>query len=74
MASLKIKIKPEFKDKVIGYNGRSLPLSKRRDLDVLARLALESQSKELLPLFEEIPTLEELNKQKTNKVLEDLKP
>ena len=73
MAGLKIKIKPEFKDKVVGYNGRSLPLNKRKDLDVLALIAHDSQDKSLLNLFEELPSLAELNKQKTAKVAEELK-
>ena len=59
---MKIKIKKEFENQVVGFNGSGKPLKGRKDLAVLAEMALRSNNKNLLNLFEEIPTLEELEK------------
>jgi len=67
-----IKIKESAKDKVIAYNGRALPLSKRSDYKELAMIALESGDSSLLELFETLPTLEELKKQKLEQNLPEL--
>ena len=64
MSNLKIKIKESSKKVKIGFNGRSLPLGERPDIDKLALIALESNDKSLLAHFEEIPSLEELKKSK----------
>jgi hypothetical protein len=65
-----IKIKKEFKKTVIGFNNSGLPLGERDDLDVLAKIAQESQNPELLKLFEgELPSISKLKKVKTDKEL-----
>lgn len=70
---VKITVKPEFKDKVVGYNGRSLPLGKRKDLDVLARIAKESGDKSLLMLFEEVPTQEQITSEKASNTVKAIR-
>ncbi len=67
-----IKIKESAKEKVIAYNGRALPLGQRSDYAELAVIALESGDTSLLEVFETLPTLEELKKQKLEQTLPDL--
>lgn len=56
-------IKEEFKSTLIVFNGGGRKtLGEREDIDVLAIMALESQNPDLLKLFEELPTLDELKK------------
>lgn len=55
-----LKIKPEFLDTQIGFNGSGLPLGIRKDLHVIAKTAIESGDKSLLNLFEEVPTLDQI--------------
>jgi hypothetical protein len=69
-----IKIKKEFKKTVIGFNNSGLPLGERDDLDVLAKIAQESQNPELLKLFDgELPSVSKLKKVKTDKDLSNIK-
>lgn len=62
------KIKAEFKDKKIAFGkGRSdKPISEREDIDDLAIIALESQDRSLLRLFEKLPELSDLKRIKTD--------
>ena len=69
----KIRIKSEFKDRVVGYNGRSLPLGIRKDLHILARIAKQSGDKSLLEMFEEVPTQKEINEQKSKESVEAIR-
>lgn len=70
MANLNIKIKPQFKDKVVGYNNQSLPLGQRDDLDILAQIAKDSGDPSLLELFEEIPSDAIINASKSEKTVQ----
>lgn len=64
------KIKKEHHKTVIGFNNSGLPLGERDDLDVLARIAQESQNPALLNLFEgKLPTVAQLKKSETDKQL-----
>ena len=67
-----IKIKETAKEKIIAYNGRALPLGQRSDYGELAIIALESGDTSLLEVFETLPTLEELKKQKVEQSLPEL--
>lgn len=67
-----IKIKETAKEKIIAYNGRALPLGQRNDYPELAVIALESNDPSLLEVFETLPTLEELKKQKLEQTLPEL--
>ena len=67
-----IKIKETAKEKVIAYNGRALPLGQRSDYAELAMITLESNDPSLLEVFETLPTLEELKKQKLEQTLPEL--
>ena len=67
-----IKIKETAKEKVIAYNGRALPLGQRSDYSELAMITLESNDPSLLEVFETLPTLEELKKQKLEQRLPEL--
>ncbi|MGE9312889.1 hypothetical protein ACLOAU_14675 [Niabella sp. CJ426] len=64
-----VKYKEEFKDQRVAFGKSAAPLHLRDDLHELAILALESGDKSLLHLFEELPTLEELKKAKTDRDL-----
>lgn len=67
------KLKPEYKDKVVGYNGRLLPLGKRDDLHILAALAKRSGDKSLLELFDETPTEKAEKEIKTSETLKTIR-
>jgi hypothetical protein len=54
-------IKEEFKSTLVVFNGGGQKLlGEREDIDVLAVMALESQNRNLINLFEYLPSLEEL--------------
>ncbi|MFB6453713.1 hypothetical protein ACE38W_00455 [Chitinophaga sp. Hz27] len=69
-----VKINKQFKATVIAYGNSGLPLGQREDLDDLAIIALRSQDPTLLRLFDNLPSLEVLLKQKTEKALSQLRP
>lgn len=68
-----MKIKEQYRDKVVGFNKLTASLGERKDLEKLADIALRSNDKSLLELFEELPTLEKLNEKKGKKLIEDVK-
>ena len=68
-----LKIKEQYKDKVVGFNNSTTPLGYRDDLDKLAEIAIQSNDPSLLELFEEIPSLETLYEEKGKKLIEELK-
>lgn len=51
-----LKIKKEFQETRVAFNGSGLPLGLRTDIHVLARIALDGGDDSLLNLFEETPT------------------
>lgn len=67
------RYKQEFKDKRVAFGKSAAPLYLREDLDELAVIALESGDKTLLDLFEHLPSLEELKKQKTDLELTEVR-
>lgn len=67
---MKVKVKEQYKDRVVGFNGSGLPLGKRTDLKDLAEIAIKSNDKILLELFEELPTIAEIEKSKSKNFLE----
>lgn len=60
-----IKVKPEFADKIIGFNGSSAPLGKREDLHLLYGTAKAKNHKEHLDMFEVVDE-EALDKERTD--------
>ena len=68
-----LKIKEQYKDKVVGFNNSTIPLGYRDDLDKLAEISIQSNDPSLLELFEEIPSLEKLYEEKGKKLIEELK-
>lgn len=70
----KLKIKSEFANTVIGFNNSALPLGKRDDLEVLAKIALDSQDSTLLNLFEESPEPDTVAQITEEKILNDTNP
>lgn len=58
-------IKQEFLNKRVAFNNGAAPLHKREDIDDLAIIAQESQDPTLLQLFEQLPPLAVLKKNKT---------
>lgn len=68
-----LKIKEQYKDKVVGFNNSTTPLGYRDDLDKLAEISIQSNDPSLLELFEEIPSLEKLYEEKGKKLIEELK-
>lgn len=67
------KIKSEYKKKVVGFNNSATPLGSRKDLIVLAEMALTSGNPNLINLFEELPTLEEIQAKKAKDLVEEAK-
>ena len=68
-----LKIKEQYKDKVVGFNNSTTPLGYRDDLDKLAEISIQSNDPSLLELFKEIPSLEKLYEEKGKKLIEELK-
>ena len=68
-----LKIKEQYKDKVVGFNNSTTPLGYRDDLDKLAEISIQSNDPSLLELFEEIPSLEKLYEEKGKKLIAELK-
>lgn len=62
-------IKKEFLGKRIAFGKSGDALGKRTDIDDLAIIALESNDKTLLRLFDKLPTLADLKKAKTDQQL-----
>ena len=58
-----LKIKKEFEDTCVGFNGSASILKGRKDLQILKDLAENSQNKSLLNLFE----IEEVKEVKSSK-------
>ena len=68
-----LKIKEQYKNKVVGFNNSATSLGERDDIDILAEIALSSNDLSLIELFEQIPTLEELRNKKGEKLISELK-
>jgi hypothetical protein len=68
----KIYVKNQYRDEVVGFNGSGAPLGKRDDLIILAELAL-TVNPSLKEFFEELPSLEEIQAEKTRLFLEKTK-
>lgn len=65
----KATIKKEFKDTVVAFGSSGKPLGERKDLNDLAILAHQSGNKNLLQFFDELPSLEDLQKARVEKKL-----
>jgi hypothetical protein len=66
------KLKPEFKDHFVAFGGKGkINLGDREDLDDLALIARQSGNPNLTRLFEHLPSLEELQKAKTDEQLKN---
>jgi len=59
------RIKKEYLNKRVAFGKSAAPLHKRDDLDDLAILAHESQDPSLLILFDVLPPLAQLKKNRT---------
>ena len=66
---MNLKIKKEHKDRVIGFNNSVRPLGDRNDLLVLAEMAVKSGNKNLLDLFENVPTQKQIDIAKSQKFI-----
>ena len=62
-----IKLKNENADVIIGFNNSSKPLGQRKDLHLLLEGAVAHNNRNILDLFEEVPTLEEIKNIKGQK-------
>lgn len=65
-------IKKEFLTKKIAFGKSGDALGQRKDIDELAIIAIESNDKTLLRLFDKLPTLAELKKTKTDQQLKSV--
>ncbi len=63
------RIKKEYFKKRVAFGKSAAPLSKRDDIDDLAIAALESKDQSLIKLFEYLPELAVLKKNKTESQL-----
>jgi hypothetical protein len=61
-----LKVKPEFKDTVIGFNNSGLPLGQREDLQTLYDLAKANNREDYLAMFEGEPETEKEKAEKFN--------
>lgn len=63
------KIKEQYGATVVAFGNSGLPLGQRDDIDDLAIMAQRSQDPTLIQLFEELPPLDELLKNKAEAAL-----
>jgi hypothetical protein len=63
------RIKKEFLNKRVAFGKSGDPLGQREDIDDLAIIAHESKNKVLLDMFEDLPALATLKKNKTEAAL-----
>lgn len=64
-----IKIKPEYKNMVVGFNNSGVPLGYRNDLLEFALLARSSNDTYLLGMIDgEVPSLEDLKTEKAKQL------
>lgn len=68
------KIKNEFLGKRVGFNNSMAPLYKRKDIDQLAIMAIESNNPNLMKLFDSLPELSILKKAKVEAELKRAAP
>lgn len=66
---MKIEIKKEYLNAVVGFNGSAKPLGQRNDIALLAEIALQSGNKNLLKYFKKIPTLQDVREIKGEQFL-----
>lgn len=64
-----VKIKKEYASTVIAFGNSGLPLGQRDDLSDLAIIAHQSKDPSLLKLFETLPSLEDLQREKVQALL-----
>lgn len=64
-------LKEEYKTRVVGFNNSGTPLCERSDLDVLVEIAVTSGDISLIEMFDELPTLEELNYAKGQQIIDE---
>lgn len=69
-----LKLKKQFESTVIAFGNSGLPLGQRDDLLDLAIIAQQSQDPTLLQLFESLPSLGELQKQRIQPLLPAITP
>ncbi len=67
------KIKEQYATTVVAFGNSGLPLGQRDDIDELAIMAHRSQDPTLIRLFEELPSLDDLLKQKADAALPNRK-
>jgi hypothetical protein len=69
-----VKIKKEYASTVIAFGNSGLPLGQRDDLNELAIIAHQSQDPSLLELFDTLPSLEDLQREKVHALLPVIAP
>lgn len=74
MAKLHIKLKPEFKNKVIAYGDSGQALGKRNDLHKLLLLAYQAGRQDYIDMFDNPPTSAQLKKALTDEALAAIPP
>lgn len=68
----KAKIKAEYKELQIGFNNSGVPLGMRDDINVLAKIAIQSNDSYLKSLFEVLPSEKELDEQAGEEFIEKM--
>ncbi|MFA6060037.1 MAG: hypothetical protein WC756_17675 [Taibaiella sp.] len=73
---MKIVIKNKYLKTKVAFGARALPLEQRteKELEQLALMARESNSPQLIEYFESLPTLDELQKSKTDQAIAAIPP
>lgn len=67
-----VKIREEFKNAVIAFGGRGVPLSDRTEIELvdLGIIAISSGDKTILQLFEILPSIDELKLRKMEIIID----
>lgn len=74
MTKLHIKIKPEFKKKVIAYGDSGAALGQRNDLHKLLLLSYNAGRQDYIDMFDDPPTEAQLKKALTDEALGVIPP
>lgn len=74
MTKLHIKLKPEFKNRIIAFGDSADALGKRNDLHKLLLLAYRANRQDYIDMFDDPPTEAQLKKASTDEALAAIPP
>jgi hypothetical protein len=74
MQAINLNIKEEFKSTVVGFGTSGLPLGERSQDDLVALAEMSAYDGYSAKFFEELPTAEQIQAYKENKLIQQTEP